>query len=293
MKYPNILAAFYEEVWALSPAKWQEINAFLLLKAAGGDVPPEEVQAMARPAAGVQRFGKVAVLPVRGVLSQRAGMLEQASGGVSTEQLGQDLDGLMHDPGVKTVVMSYDTPGGTVSGTPELAAKIRGYRTEGRRVVSMIDATAASAGLWLAAQGSEVVITPSGRAGSVGVIVGHQDISKAEEMMGVKTTLVSSAPYKTEGYPEVPLSEEARGDMQAKVQHFHSMFVADLARGRRLDVETVEKKFGGGRMLTARAAVDAGMADRIMSAERLLAELAGTTPRAVAAARARAVGLDA
>lgn len=276
MKYQNIISAFYSEPLAILPAKLAEIRAFLRLKAMGGDVAPEEIAAIAgsRRSDGVQMIGRVAVLPVMGVISQRVGMMERASGGVSTEEIGQTLDSLVADKQVKTIVMAFDSPGGSVSGLPELAAKIRAARDQ-KKIIGLADPMAASAAYWLISQCSEIVVTPSGQVGSVGVLAAHDDMSAAMEQAGIKTTLVASAPHKTELYPENALSEEAKADMQAKVNQYHAMFVADIAAGRGIAKANVEKNFGGGRMLLAKDALAAGMVDRIMSAEQLLSKLAG------------------
>src|SRR5437870_13725139 len=96
MKYQHVLAAFYRTVWAILPEKLWEIRAFLHLKADGGNVPDEEIRAIAgsRRASGVQTVGRIAVVPIMGVLAQRVGPLEESSGGISTERIGAVLDQL-------------------------------------------------------------------------------------------------------------------------------------------------------------------------------------------------------
>ncbi len=277
MKYANIMNAFYSTPFAILPEKLAEIRAFLRVKANGGEIDPKEVAAIAaaRRSDGVQMIGRVAVLPVFGVISQRVSMMDRASGGVSTEEIGQTLDNLVADKQVKTIVMAFDSPGGPVTGVPELAAKIRAARDQ-KRIIGLADPVAASAAYWLISQTSEIYATPSGQVGSIGVLAAHDDITAALEKIGVKTTLVTSAPFKAETYPETPLSEEARADMQAKVDKYHGMFVADIAAGRGTTAHRVGKDFGQGRMLLAKDALDAGMIDRVLTAEQLLAKLAAS-----------------
>lgn len=291
MKYANILATFFSQAWAILPEKYAEIRAFLRLKANGGEVSAEQIAAIAgaRRTDGVQMLGRVAVLPVMGVISQRVSMMDRASGGVSTEEIGQTLDSLVADKQVSSIVMAFDSPGGSVSGLPELAAKIRAARDQ-KKIIGLADSMAASAAYWLISQTSEVVVTPSGQVGSIGVIAAHDDITGALEQMGVKTTLITSAPHKAELYPESQLSDEARADMQAKVDKYHAMFVADIAAGRGITSRAVEKNFGGGRMLLAKDALAAGMVDKIATGEQLLSKLASA---AGAKAETREPGLEA
>jgi ClpP class serine protease len=64
---------------------------------------------------------------------------------------------------------------------------------------------AASAAFWIASQADELVVTPSGSVGSVGVFAAHDDISALQEQLGVKTTLISAGKDKTLGNPFEPL----------------------------------------------------------------------------------------
>lgn len=290
MLYQRILEAVYNQPLAILQEKLEQVQAFLALKAKGGDVSPDQVQAivverdnrraLAIPDAlittrrpdGVLMAGRVAIISVFGVLSQRAGVLDQMSGLVSAERLGATLDGLVADRQVKAVVMAFDSPGGSVFGIPELARKIRDARAE-KKIAGIVDSLAASAAFWLIAQTSEVTITTGGQMGSHGVIAAHVDVSKMEEMLGVKTTLVTSSPYKAEFASEQPLGEEARGELQGKVNAYHAMFTSDLAKGRGVSQARVEKDFGQGRMFLAEEAVKAGLADRVGTLAQLLDRL--------------------
>lgn len=295
MPIPSILRAFYATPLAIQPEKLEAIRALLLLRAAGGEVPPErvaEVVAARRPD-GVVVTGKVAVLPVFGVLAQRVGMAERASGGVSTEEIGATLDGLAADRQVSKIVMAFDSPGGSVYGVQELADKVRAVAQQ-KKVVAVADSVAASAAYWLASQASELYVTPGGQVGSIGVLAAHQDTSKAEEQAGLKTTYVTSSPHKAEHAPEAPLSPEALAELQAKVNHYHALFVKAVARGRNATEARVNADFGQGRMVTARDAVTRGMADGVATLEQVLRRLGaeGGSPATAAAARARAVELE-
>lgn len=292
MPYRSILAAFYSDPLAILPEKLEEVRAFLHLKAEGKDIKPEQLAAVvgSRRPDGVQMAGRVAVVPVFGVIAQRTGMLAEASGGVSAERLGATLDALAEDKQVRSIVLAFDSPGGSVYGIEELGAKIRGLRDR-KKIVGLADSVAASAAYWLIAQTSEVNVTPGGQVGSIGVLSAHQDISELEAKLGVKTTVVTSAPYKAEMAPIAPLSEEARGEMQAKVQHYHGLFTKAVAKGRGVSEARVEADFGKGRMVTAQAAVDRGMADRVATLEQVLRRLdAGDLE---SAQTAKAVGHDA
>jgi ClpP class serine protease len=120
---------------------------------------------------------------------------------------------------------------------------------------------------------TEIAVTPSGEVGSIGVFAVHEDVSKAAELAGVKTTLISAGPFKTEGNEFEPLTDEARTHIQSQVDQFYAMFLHDVASGRRVSAETVAGSYGEGRTLLAKPALEAGMVDRIQTLEATIAGL--------------------
>lgn len=292
MKYHRIIQAAIETPWAILPSKLAQIQVFLSRKARGETIPPEEVQAAVgerqRAGAAVQRFGSVAVIPVLGTIAHRMQAFEDISspGGTSTNLLAVRLREAAADPQVSAIVLDVDSPGGAVGGVPEVADLITELKAQ-KRIVAVANEFAASAAYWLAAAASELVVTPSGQVGSIGVFMMHQDLSKLAEMEGVKTTFIHAGPHKVEGNAFEPLSDEARAALQAKVDGYYEMFVKSVARGRGVPPATVRDKFGGGRMLLAKDALAVGMVDRVETMDAVLERLvrraaarSGAGPRA-------------
>jgi ClpP class serine protease len=105
------------------------------------------------------------------------------------------------------------------------------------------------------------------------------------EREGVKIDLISAGPFKTEDSRFGPLSDEARAHKQTLVDGYYEMFVDDVAQGRGTTTSTVEAAYGGGRMLLAKGALEAGMIDRIETLDTSVGRLAsrGASPVAAAA----------
>jgi signal peptide peptidase SppA len=285
MKYPAIHAAFFNTPHLITAEKLAEIELFLRSKFHPGAWDDEGDR---RPAAGprdnVQMVGRVAVVPVMGVLAQRMNLMSAMSGGTSTESLGATIDNLVADRGVRSILLNIDSPGGSVFGIPELADKMLRAR-EDKKIVAVANATAASAAYWLASQASELVVTPSGRVGSIGVIAAHTDESKAEEMAGVKTTYITAGEFKGEGYK--PLTDESQAALQREVNAYYGMFTAAVAKGRGVTAHRVEQDYGKGRTVLARDALAAGMVDRVATLEATLRRMAGDEAAASSARAAR------
>lgn len=290
-RYAHVVQAVYEHPWALTPQMLGLITDILDFRAAGGVLSSDEIQARLAAADNGPRNGQavtggVAVIPVYGLISQRTSLMSDLSGATSCDALRSSLREAIADPEVKAIVLDVDSPGGDVAGLPELAADIRELRGQTKPIVAVADTLMASAAYWLSSQCDEVVASPSALVGSVGIVGMHEDVSGAEAKAGVKTTLISSGPYKTEGNPYEPLTEDARATLQGQCDGFYAMFLADVARGRGVSGDKVAADYGGGRVLMAADAARAGMVDRIDTLEgtvRRLSRGGGTKSRARAA----------
>ena len=285
MKYAHICRYVAETPWAIHPAKFNELLSVLLFRAGGGEFTAEEIEARIGPrgsAAPVRAHG-VAVVPIRGVLAHRMSGIEAASGGMSTEQIGSMLKAVMADESVGTILFDIDSPGGTVPGVQELAAQMFAIRGV-KRQVAHVNSLAASAAYWLASQADEIVSTPSGAVGSIGVFTAHQNLSKALEQDGIDVTLISAGKHKVEGNPFEPLSDEARDVLQGRVDRAYAQFVKDVARGRGVTPAAVRGGYGEGRALDADEAKAAGLIDRIGTFDDTLGRVVGR--RAPAGVRA-------
>lgn len=277
----RILAAFAQRPWFIDPRKAVEIEAMLRLRAlAGPRAEPYRTEAAARSSTA-DRAGRIVVLHLLGSIVPRSAMVDDVSqSGASMIEFGRAFDAAAADPDVTAIVIDVDSPGGAVDLVPETAAKIRSARREDRPIIAVANTLAASAAYWVASAADELVVTPSGEVGSIGVYMMHEDLSRALEAEGVAVTFISEGPRKVEANPFEPLTAEARIALQANVRHYYDMFVRDVAKHRgvpvamvRADPEKSEEHFGGGRVLTAEEAVRRGMADRVDTLEGTLARL--------------------
>jgi ClpP class serine protease len=154
----------------------------------------------------------------------------------------------------------------------ELSDKIFNGRGS-KPIVAVANSLMASAAFWLGSAADELVITPSGEIGSVGVIATHIDSSLADENFGRKVSIIKAGKFKAEANPHEPLSAEGRDHIQSIVDSFYGDFVNHLARNRGTTPARVRADFGQGRVVRAGAAVDANMADRIGTLQDVLVQM--------------------
>ena len=274
-QYNNIIAAVFGTVWAIMPEKLEAIIEFLSLKNNGVSFTAEEIESrINRRATSFKNVkGDISVLPLYGVISQKMNMMTDISGGMSTEMFGMALDEALADSSIGAVVIDVDSPGGSVFGVQELSNKI--YSSRGKKpIIAVCNSLMASAAYWIGSAADEIVITPGGEIGSVGVVATHTDYSQAAEKQGVKTSLIHAGKYKVEGNPYEPLQDEARQELQARVDDYYNMFTSDVARNRGTNQSKVKAGYGEGRVVGAKAAIQKGMADRIGTLENVLTGLA-------------------
>lgn len=283
MRYQHVLAAIYGRPWAILPTTLDLIVEIAEFRAAGGSLSDEEIRERIAAASNGPRAGgktargkggnDVSVIPIYGVISQRAGLIANSSGGTSVEGITRAFRESLADGDIGSIVFDVDSPGGSVDGIEELAAEIRASRGQ-KPIAAVANTMAASAAYWIASAADELVVTPSGTVGSIGVVAAHVDDTVAREAAGIKRTLIANPPGKIDGFDGDPISAEGLDDMQSKVDDFYAMFVSAVAKGRGVGVETVRKEYGGGRMLLAKPALAAGMVDRVDTLDNTIARAA-------------------
>ena len=314
-KYVRILAAFHNQAWALPEELLLSMQEMLSAQSSGTKWPDEEIQSRIEsanassgyqgrehlgfryvalsPIAGSERrsggrtAGKVAVLPLYGVVSQRASLVSEisgAGGGTSIEKLQTQFRQALSDPDCKAIVFDVDSPGGSVAGVPELAQEIYDARKQ-KPITAVCNSMACSAAYWLASAASDVVVTQSGQCGSIGVFMLHTDQSEGLKREGIKVSVIKAGKYKAEGGSWEPLSDDAREFCQGQVDSFYSMFVKAVAAQRGTSQGSVRDGYGEGRSRLAADAVKAGLADRIGTLDNVLSKLGVSRPGTPGAAR--------
>jgi len=218
----------------------------------------------------------IAVIGVRGIIAHRMESVDNISGpgGTSIEGLRNRIAAAMEHDQIGAVVLDVDSPGGSVAGVEELAAEIHEWAKAGDKpIVAVANTEALSAAYYLASQASELVITPSGSVGSIGVFSAHQDISAKLAQEGEAITLIHAGPHKVEGHPFAPLSDEAREEMQKSVNLYYDQFIGAVSRGRNVPAASVIANMGGGRSVHAADALRAGMVDSVETLDSVIRRL--------------------
>lgn len=216
----------------------------------------------------------VAIVDIFGVLAHRGGIAADSSYILGYQQIATRLTSAVADRHVHSIMLDIDSPGGEVSGVFELAEQIRAADAR-KPVYAVADSLAASAAYLIASAAREVSVSRTGSVGSVGVVWRHADFSRALDQDGISVTHIYAGARKTAGNPFEPLAEDVRAEFQAEIDKLYEMFVSAVAAYRGIDAQQLRNTEA--RVYLGDDGVDLGLADRVETADELLARLTGAT----------------
>ena len=214
----------------------------------------------------------LAVVIALAVVAERAGALP-GSGlrhiarvnvtGVITEdtKLLRAVRALARDKTVQAVIVSIDSPGGSVAGGESLrGALIR--VAAAKPVVAVMLGTAASAGYMVAMPAARVFAREATLTGSIGVILQTGDVYGLLGKLGIAAEAITSGPLKDQPSFTRGLTTQGRDYLHGLVDDMFDQFVEMVALGRHMDPAAV-RKLADGRAYTGRQALKLGLVDEI------------------------------
>lgn len=210
--------------------------------------------------------GRVAVIPVHGVLTKRGGWMAE-----STDRIGAAVNAAADHKGIAGIVLDIDSPGGSTYGQLEFGELIYQARDK-KPIAAVANPLAASAAYWTAAAASRIAVTPSGDVGHIGVWSLHLDHSKMLDEIGIKPTFVYAGEHKVDGNFYEPLTDSARASMQASVDEAYRAFTDGVAKMRGIS-KVKAREMGDGRIHSADAALTHGFVDRVSTLEQVLHDM--------------------
>ena len=260
--------------WAIEPSALESITQILY----GDDASIEALESrIGRSIDGAESItvrDGVAIVPIQGLIFKNATLFTRIMslifGGTLTDVLATDIQTALDDRQVHSILLNIDSPGGEAAGINELANMVYAARKK-KPMMAYIDGLGTSGAYWLASSAESIAIDEAAILGSIGVVMVVPDSRKMDDRIGItRHQFVSSqSPNKR---PD-PNTEAGKAEFQKVVDDMAKVFVSAVARNRDVSEETVINDFGRGGLLVGRAAVDAGLADRISSFEDVLSEM--------------------
>jgi len=261
----RIIAKVYSEPWLITTAKHYAIQRALEAKLRGETVlVPVQPGDEEEPEEDYVT-GETMVIPVHGIIGKHLDMIETMCGGCDLDSVDASIEEARGDSNIRRVAFSFRTPGGTVTGVPETAARIAQLSAT-KETIAYTDSECCSAGYWMASQCRGFFCAGSASTGSIGVYMALLDQTRALDMQGITVNEISSDKWKCAGAPWRVLSEEERAQFQSQVAAIADDFKSAIGLFRELPDEYMR-----GQVFSGKDAVAFGLADGIAdSLEELL-----------------------
>lgn len=279
--FDRVLAKVFKEPWALDETTFALVQEAVLDRIEKGPsstrgenlfvTPYSEtafeagLSAPRDPGSRVWTAGQLAVIPVRGIIGSHLSNMEKMCGGYGLEQLTNDLHRAQAETSIRRVLVDFHSPGGTLTQLPETGRLLAELGRE-KETFGFSSGGSYSASYWLMSQANTVYLTESAGIGNVGVYRAWIDRTKAMEMRGEKVELIRSGRFKGSGLPGIPISDEERGMMKARVEKLHTQF-KDVVRSKRGKIAEDDLE---GQIYYGQEAVEKGFANSTVRSLRNL-----------------------
>lgn len=225
MRYPRILEKLYRGMWVVRQDTHDAMLAALEARLEGHRVSAEDVisEASDKTDELYSQVSDTVVIKVFGILGKHLDALEMMCGGCSLDAISDMVSVVESDTNIRNVCFHFHSPGGTVQGTPEVAAQIADLGTR-KNTMAFTDGDCCSGALWLASQCNQFYSTQSADIGSVGVRMVLLDLTRQMEMDGVKANPIFAGKYKLSGASFQPLQPDERDMFQSDCDVIYAQF---------------------------------------------------------------------
>ena len=171
------------------------------------------------------------------------------------------VNALAKDSSVVAVLLSVDSPGGSVAGGESLHDALQRVAMV-KPVVTVMGGTAASAGYMISAPSARIFASNATLTGSIGVILETGSVGGLLDKLGVSADAIISGPLKDQPSFTHGLSPAGRDYLQGLVGDLFDQFVAIVMEGRHMD-EAHVRALADGRAYSGRQALTLGLVDEI------------------------------
>lgn len=208
----------------------------------------------------------IAYISIEGPMTKKTTSMEAMMGGCSMVNVQKHIKMAVNDKSVDSIMMLFDSPGGSVDGAFDLAYTIHNANKI-KPVDGYIQDNCNSAAYLCASQVRTLTANTNALVGSIGVIMGLVDSTGADKQRGIKRYYVKTGEHKGVGFPGAEVTESNITYLQERVDKVMGLFVKAVAKGRNMDLKALEKVTNA-KVFVGNDAKRVGLIDGIMSADQ-------------------------
>lgn len=288
MNYPRIISAIRSAKWAMLPSTMQAIRDAMAAHMAG-KLTARETPGRRRayddgggdynrePAPFTLVAPGIACVDMCGIIGKNLSSLEMDCGGCDVGVVENNLKLALNSPGVQSVILNIDSPGGTVTGVAEFAAKIQTLsEAAGKLVWAFTGGQCCSAAYWIACGCYAIISTPSADVGSIGVYMALVDESEAWLQEGYKLVLIKAGKFKAAGIAGSVITEEQIAFWKEDVDAIYGDFTGFVSSRRPgVSIDTMQGQCFYGKKAKLVGLVN----DQLDDMDALVAQISTAQPR--------------
>ena len=260
--------------WFMLPARLKSLEAIKpvpSLRAHAGGVgafDDQDGDEAPTPEDAMNVSNGVAVLSVRGPMMRSPSVFARKYGGfVGYEEIIAAADDLRNDPNVSAVVLSMDTPGGSVNGIED-ATNALAQLAASKPLVSHTSGLMCSGGVYLASAANERYATRDATVGSIGVICSVLDLSRMLANEGIGIVHIAEPAGKAALRIGQPVTAEATADLRESVVEDYQIFRERVSTATGLTNEQIDAM--DARVYTGTGAKRAGLVNGVGSIQQAI-----------------------
>ena len=207
---------------------------------------------------------KIAVIPISGVI-----LKEGTSGDIfsetvpSAEMYVEQIRQAAHDDSVKALILSVDSPGGSVSASDLIFHEVLKFLETGKPLIAHYSEVAASGAIYVSVPADVIITEPTALVGSVGTIMTNLNVEGLFEKVGLKEEVFKSGEYKDIFSSTREMTDDEKEIVNGLIDHDTALFENIVITHRpEIDQADYDTVFDA-RIFTATQAKDIGLVDDI------------------------------
>ncbi|HXG27239.1 MAG TPA: signal peptide peptidase SppA [Nevskiales bacterium] len=202
---------------------------------------------------------------------------ESVVGMTGADTLADLIGQALQDEQIAALVLRVDSPGGSITAAETIRRQVSRFRESGRPVVVSMSNLAASGGYWIAAPADQIWAQDTTLTGSIGVFGLVPTLDRSLAKLGIRVDGVGTTPMAGALRIDRPMSPDVARAIQLTVEKDYRQFIEQVAKGRRMNAEAVDR-LARGRVWSGLDARRLGLVDQaggLQAAIEAAVELAG------------------
>ena len=210
----------------------------------------------------------IAIINVEGVIMTG----QESQGTAGSDSIVDKIYKAKNDKNVKALILRVNSGGGDVYASELILNALDDFKSTDRKVYTSMGNVAASGGVWVTTNSTEIWAEENTLTGSIGVYSIVPTLGRALDWAGINVDGVSSTKMG-EWDPSEPMPDYMKDLFQSNVDGIYETFVSQVANNRDMEYEEV-LKIAGGRIWAGNKAQELGLVDKLGTLNDVIAHVA-------------------